>query len=309
MEIIERFMGCLTGLACGDAVGATVEFKARGQFQPLTDMLGGGKFRLKKGEWTDDTSMALCLAASLIEIPGFDARDQMDRYWRWANNGYMSCKKQGFGIGKTVIKSLCQYRKTGNPYSGPTNHKTAGNGSIMRLAPVPMFYFPNKESILWFSGESSRTTHGAEECIDACRLLGGILFAALSGKDKTSILFQQNIADDSTKRIKSIACLLYKSKVEEEIKSTGYVIDSLEAALWCFLHTESFEEAILKAVNLGDDADTTAAVCGQIAGAYYGITGVPGKWINSLYKNDLIIHLSKQLCKASLQARSREGNA
>lgn len=288
-------MGCLAGLACGDAVGATVEFKARGKFKLLNDMVGGGKFRLEKGEWTDDTAMALCLAASLLENSGFDASDQMNRYWRWANNGYMSCKNRGFGIGKTVISSLFRYRKTGNPYSGSTDPKTAGNGCIMRLAPVPMFYFPDLESVLWFSGESSRTTHGTKECIHACRLLGGILFAALSFRDKTAVLFAENIIKGAPESIKSLASVSYCNKNEEEIKSTGYVVDSLEAALWCFLHTKSFEEAILKAANLGGDADTTAAVCGQIAGAYYGIANIPDSWVNSLAKKDLIFKLSRDL--------------
>ena len=139
----DRFRGCLLGLAVGDAVGTTLEFKRRASFTPITDMVGGGPFRLKAGEWTDDTSMALCLATSLVDTGVFNPKDQMDRYCRWENDGYLSSNGKRFDIGSTVAEALSQYRKTGNPIAGLTRPDSAGNGSIMRLAPVPMFYFPD----------------------------------------------------------------------------------------------------------------------------------------------------------------------
>ncbi|EFI36077.1 ADP-ribosylation/Crystallin J1 [Desulfonatronospira thiodismutans ASO3-1] len=183
-----RFRGCLAGLAAGDAVGTTVEFMTRGGFEPLRDMVGGGPFNLRPGQWTDDTSMALCLAESLIEKGGFDARDQMERYCRWMETGYLSSTGSCFDIGSTVAAALQRYRKTGEPYSGSTHPRSAGNGTIMRLAPVPMKYFPDMDLAESMAGESSRTTHGAQECIDACRLLARMTVRALSGRSKEEIL-------------------------------------------------------------------------------------------------------------------------
>ena len=151
---LNRFRGCLLGLAVGDAIGTTVEFKPRGSFPTVTDMVGGGPFHLKPGQWTDDTSMALCLATSLIFNNGFDPIDQMDRYWDWYQNGYLSSTGEFFDIGNTIREALERYKHTGNPFSGSTSPDMAGNGSLMRLAPVPMFYFPDLEKIIHFAGES-----------------------------------------------------------------------------------------------------------------------------------------------------------
>ena len=142
MDSKDRFRGCLLGLAVGDAVGTTLEFKPPGSFKPIHDMVGGGPFSLKPGEWTDDTSMALCLATSLLEKNGFDPKDQMDRYCRWWKEGYLSSNGRCFDIGNTVSAALALYGRTGDPIAGSTNPQSAGNGSIMRLAPVPMFYYP-----------------------------------------------------------------------------------------------------------------------------------------------------------------------
>jgi len=170
-ENVDRYRGCLLGLAAGDAVGTTVEFAPRGSFAPVTDMAGGGPFGLRPGEWTDDTSMALCLAASLLERREFDPRDQMERYCRWWERGYMSSTGKCFDIGNTVRGALMRFQETGEPFAGSTHPQSAGNGSIMRLAPAAMFWSPNVDDVVHYCGESSRTTHGAAECVDACRYL------------------------------------------------------------------------------------------------------------------------------------------
>ena len=293
MDMLKRFSGCLLGLAVGDAVGTTVEFRERGKFPPVTDMVGRGPFDLKPGEWTDDTSMALCLAESLIAMNGFDARDQMERYWKWYQDGYLSSTGVCFDIGNTVRKALHKYKETGNPMSGVTDVHAAGNGSIMRLAPIPMFYFPDHEAILKYSEESSRTTHGAKECLDACKLLGDILFRALSGMDKREVLLESKLDLFDSSTIREISRGDYLNKSEDKIQGTGYVVESLEAALWSFWTTDSFEQAILKATNLGDDADTTAAICGQVAGAYYGVDGIPKHWLNRLVMREEICRWRK----------------
>ncbi len=295
MEILERFRGCLLGLAAGDALGTTVEFMPRSSFDPLEDMVGGGPFNLQPGQWTDDTSMALCLAASLIEKGGFDARDQIERYCRWTEEGYMSSTGTCFDIGSTVASALRRYRRTGEPYSGSTEPRSAGNGSIMRLAPIPMKYFPDINQAERMAAESSKTTHGADECLDACRLLSRIIVRALSGQSKDETLLADRESFQGSRKIVAIARADYLDKNEDEVRGTGYVVQSLEAALWCFARSSSYKDAVLSAANLGDDADTTAAICGQVAGAYYGLEGIPKDWAEKLAMKKKIIDLSDML--------------
>lgn len=295
MNIAERFRGCLLGLAVGDAIGTTVEFRSRGTFQPVTDMIGQGPFNLKPGEWTDDTSMALCLATSLISVGGFEPGDQMDRYCDWFEHGYLSSTGECFDIGDTVRQALNRYRVTRDPFSGSTNPMSAGNGSIMRLAPVPMFYYPDRDLVVHYSVESSRTTHGAPACLEACALLGDILFQALSGADKEKMLGATDPARFASDSVRGIARGEYQAKSGTDIRGTGYVVECLEAALWCFWHTSSFESAILTAANLGDDADTTAAVCGQVAGAFYGLAAIPDRWLKQLVMRKEIEELADRL--------------
>jgi len=294
-----RFRGCLLGLAVGDAVGTTVEFAPRGSFRPLTDMIGGGPFQLEPGQWTDDTSMALCLATSLIVRQGFDPIDQMNRYCRWWQLGYLSSNGTCFDIGSTVGAALRHYQATGDPFSGSTDPYAAGNGSLMRLAPIPMFYHPDRARIRHYSAESSRTTHGARECIDACRLFGEMLARAFDGATKTEILFWHEAAELESDALQAIAGGDYRDKTADDISGSGYVVHCLEAALWCFLTTESFAAAILQAANLGQDADTTAAVCGQIAGAYYGESGIPPLWLDRLTMREEIETLAEALRSAT----------
>ncbi len=290
-----RFHGCLLGLAVGDALGTTLEFTQRGHFLPLTDMIGGGPFGLQPGQWTDDTSMALCLATSLVECGRFDARDQMERYWRWYSHGYLSSTGRCFDIGGATRQALEQYHRSGEPFSGSSDPQSAGNGSIMRLAPVVLFYYPDRDQVVGYSAQSSRTTHAAQECLDACRLMGHILYHLLDGAQKNDALAAVRGMALASPRVGAIAAGSYARKSIDEIRGSGYVVDSLEAALWCFWHTGSFTDAVLQAANLGDDADTTAAVCGQFAGAYYGEHGIPARWLERLAMRDEITRLADGL--------------
>lgn len=291
----DRFRGCLLGLAVGDAVGTTLEFKPRGTFAPLTDMVGGGPFALQAGQWTDDTSMALCLATSLVAKQGFDARDQMNRYVNWYEHGYLSSTGRCFDIGNTTRAALHHYQQTGDPFSGSIHPNTAGNGSLMRLAPVPLFYYPDREKMRHYAAESSRTTHAAAACLDACRLFADMLYLALAGHDKEAVLNDSDPDIVTEPAIQAIATGSYRQKTMNQIRGSGYVVDSLEAALSCFWQTDSYREAVLAAANLGDDADTTAAICGQIAGAYYGLSGIPFSWLEKLTLRQEITSLADQL--------------
>ena len=296
----ERYRGALLGLAAGDAVGTTVEFSPPGTFTPVTDMVGGGPFHLRPGEWTDDTSMALCLAESLLERRGFDPTDQMDRYVRWRSHGHLSANGRCFDIGNTVAGALRRFEATGNPWAGSTDPYSAGNGSIMRLAPVPLFYAADAAQAIALSGDSSSTTHGAAACIDACRYLGGLIIGALRGETKATLLapFYHPVPGATWQldpTIAAIAAGSFAHKSPPAIRGSGYVVESLEAALWAFYRGETFAEGCLLAVNLGHDADTTAAVYGQLAGAYYGADGILAAWRDRLAHRALIIDFADRL--------------
>jgi len=295
VEAVDRFRGCLLGLAVGDAVGTTVEFMLRGSFKPVADMTGGGPFGLRPGDWTDDTSMALCMAHSLLSKAGFDARDQMQRYWRWYSEGYMSSTGRCLDIGTTTSGALHRYEETGDPLAGSRDASASGNGGIMRLAPVVLFCYPDRDLILHYAAESSRTTHAAQECLDAARLLADFLHRALGGASKADVLAGSAPEMFESGSVKAIAMGHYQPKSEHDIRGTGYVVRSLEAAAWCIYQSDSFKQAILKAANLGDDADTTAAICGQLEGAFYGAPGIPQQWLDKLVMGAEIRELAEGL--------------
>ena len=295
---LDRFRGCLIGLACGDAVGGPVEFYRRGRFAQVTGMDGGGKFHLAPGEWTDDTAMALCLAESLRERGHNDPDDQMQRYWHWANEGHWSTRSHAFGMGKTVATALMAYRRTGNALSGPTSPDTAGNGSIMRLAPVAMFFHGNDAMLLEAAEQSSKTTHGAEESVAGCRFLALLLSRYLAGEPKDAGL-DAAASLDLPVGMDRLSQQSFRTATRDQVRGTGYVVESLEAALWCFWHTSSYAEAVLAAANLGDDADTTAAICGQIAGAFYGFGTIPEDWKSKLLRLDEILTFADSLWRTS----------
>lgn len=289
-----RARGALLGLACGDAVGTTVEFKPRGSFTPMTDMVGGGPFQLVAGQWTDDTSMALCLASSLIEN-GFDPLEQMNRYLLWHEEGYLSSNGRCFDVGNATYDALMAFRRTGQAHAGSFDPDSAGNGSIMRLVPVPIYYLDTPELALDLCEEQSRTTHQSPECLMACRLLGEVLIRALQGKSKDEVLAPSQQALRLSPDLKSVAMGEYKKKTRDEIRGSGYVVQSLEAALWCFWNTSNFRDCVLMAANLGEDADTTAAIAGQVAGAFYGEAGIPEAWRERLTMGREIGELADQL--------------
>lgn len=303
LPLIERFRGALLGLACGDAVGTTVEFKPRGSFAPVTGMTGGGPFALQPGEWTDDTSMALCLAASLVHCGGFDPVDQMNRYCNWREVGYMSSNGRCFDIGITVAQALDRYLASGDPFAGDVDPRTAGNGALMRLAPIVLFFAGSATDVLRYSGESTRTTHATQEAIECSRLFGLQLQRALAGASKAEI-FSTRVPEALSAKVDAIARGAFLGKKADQIRGTGYCVDSLEAALWCFATTDSFEAAILQAANLGDDADTTAAICGQMAGAFYGVNGIPAGWRAALVMREDIETVADQLFDLRAQPQS-----
>lgn len=300
------FRGCLLGLAAGDALGTALEFSPPGSFSPLTDMVGGGPFNLTPGEWTDDTSMALCLAESLLEKGGFDPIDQLERYVRWYRTGYLSSNGRCFDIGITTSDALHRFERTHEPFPGPDAPHTAGSGSLMRLAPVPMFFARLPALAIEKCGDSSRTTHAARQAVDACRYYGALLLGALQGQTKAVLLTPPQswrFLDGTAKEllaglepgIEEVANGSFKHKQPPYIQGSGYVVRGLEAALWAFHHSNSYREGALLSANLGDDADTTTAIYGQLAGAYYGEEGIPEDWRAKLAMVDKISYFADRL--------------
>ena len=278
--IADRELGALLGLAAGDALGTTLEFSARDSQPRLTDMIGGGPFRLKPGEWTDDTAMALALLDSLNANPRLDEADLMRRFVAWHETGEYSCTGTCFDIGNTTRSALGRFKRTGNPFAGSADPMSAGNGSLMRLAPAAIRHWQDRAKLRDVAARQSRTTHGAPEAVDACIAFAEVLADAIAGYPRSQVLRVRDYPYAG--QIGAIMAGSWRGKRRSEIRSSGYVAHSLEAALWCVGRTTCFADAVLLAANLGDDADTTAAITGQLAGALYGAGGIPDKWLEQL---------------------------
>ncbi|CAF3385425.1 unnamed protein product [Rotaria sp. Silwood1] len=324
-----RVVGSLLGLAVGDALGASVEFRSHQYLMvhPVEKMKSGGTWGLKAGQWTDDTSMALCLASSLLTTKMFDPYNQMVRYKWWFKHGFLSSTGHCFDIGSATRQSLDLFYQRQKELMKALSLRTendvdklsiadvkckqpkfdvncgqsgkAGNGALMRLAPVPLFYFRNPSLAVEFSGASARLTHGDTKAVDACRYYGALIVAAVSGESHESLTNKSFYAthkewfgsDELHEEVLKIAGGSYQKQegYDKGIRGKGYVIDALEAALWAFWKYEgSFKDGVLAAVNLGDDTDTTAAIYGQLAGACYGADRIPAEWIDNLYAKELI---------------------
>lgn len=310
-EHMDRYRGAMLGLAVGDALGMPLEFEARDK-RTVSELEAGGPFRLEKGEWTDDTSMACCLAYSLLERRGFDPKHQMECYSYWYRYGAYSSNGECFDIGNTVRGAVERFLATGEAYAGSSDPKTAGNGSLMRLAPIVLFYFSDFDNVVRHAELSSRTTHQAVEAVDACRYHAALMFGALAGLDKATLLggpyspvpgyWERYPLAPS---IDALARGSYRTKTRSEISSTGYVVHAMEAALWSFANNHDFRSGALAAVNLAGDSDTVGAIYGQLAGAYYGETGIPYAWIQHISSVQGFYHFAEDLDGARPEASRR----
>lgn len=284
----DRERGCLIGLAVGDALGAPVEFKSPGEFAPVSEFRSGGPFGLMAGEWTDDTSMALALADSIGN--GWNLNDQADKYLDWWQKGKYSVKGYCFDIGGTTRYSLARYDEIRDAYNcADKAAENSGNGSIMRLAPVPIkFHNLGRDEVAKKARESSLVTHASDQCLSAAEVLAVTCAAMINGATKEEALNLQFTGLNPLVQQWIVDQKRYLKLNPPDIKGAGWVVHSLEAAFWAFANSNSFEEAVLKAVNLGDDADSTGAVCGQLAGACYGESGIPQRWRDELLHQDMI---------------------
>ena len=288
----------MLGLAAGDALGTTLEFKPRDRYEPLTDIVGGGPFDLPAGCWTDDTSMAMALADSLATTGEFDARDLMQRFVSWWRDGKYSPTGTCFDIGITTSRALAHFESSGDPFAGSTDPESAGNGSLMRVSPVAVWGLDRTEAEMRrVAREQSRTTHAAPQCLDACEAYAVMLAEAIRSGDRDAA-YSAGASCEVGEPILGILRGEWRDKPRHAIASSGYVVHSLEAALWCVDETDSYAEAVLLAANLGNDADTTAAIAGQLAGALYGATAIPVHWLEILAWRAELEGLAERLLRA-----------
>lgn len=275
----DRAIGALVGLAIGDAVGTTLEFHIPGTFEPISDMVGGGPFGLPPGAWTDDTSMAMCLAESILDTGQLDPADQLRRYVAWWRDGYWSSTGRCFDIGTTTVRALQRFATAGTVTDANPDESSAANGSLMRLSPVAIRWFGDVREAADRAGESSRTTHPARRPVEACRAMGAMVAALIQGAP-TDDAFQQGLAAGAPEdpEVQAVLRGSWRERQPPEIQGSGYCVAALEAAMWAVGGAADFREATLRAVNLGDDADTTGAIAGQLAGARWGVSGIPDEW-------------------------------
>lgn len=294
-----RARASLLGLAIGDALGAPVEFKQRDSFPEVRDMKSGGYFRLPAGAWTDDTAMALCLGESLLHAQQLDPRDLLDRFSRWLFENENTSTGQCVGAGQNTFATIGNYRRTGALLAPRINHRSDGNGALMRLAPVACRYWSQASIARAIARRQSSTTHASDLSAAACEALANLLCSLIAGESWSQAIGWLAV-DPCPEELQPICNGDWRSKARSAIESSGYVLHTLEAALWAVETTTSFEEALVAAVNLGGDADTVGAVTGQIAGALYGVGAIPPRWQSALIQRERIEEIGAALFAASL---------
>lgn len=311
----DRFHGALIGLAVGDAVAAATQFRRPGTFTPVGDMLGGGPFDLPRGAWSDDTSMALCLADSLLECNGFDARDQMERYRRWQQKGYLAATGQCVGITASTARAIAIAQWRRQAFFGSHDPNQVDPEPLSRVAPAVLFFFATSGPAVDQATEAARTTCQSPVVLEACRSLARALYAALSGQPKAVVLEKATMAAMSPAGdavaggngrggagaeagagagLSGGAAAAHHSP-GASAGTGGGAPAVLVAAVAAFGATSNFRDAILYAANLGGDSDVIAAVCGQLAGAYYSVKAIPTSWHNGLMHKELIADCADRL--------------
>ena len=310
----DAITGGVMGVVIGDALGLPVQFMTKAEIRknPVTDMTGGGVYGLEPGAWSDDSSLTLCLAESLYKV-GYNPPDIARRFVKWYRDGYMTPLGKSFDIGATTTIAMKRLIFGVAPFNaGPTNAESNGNGSLMRILPAAIFFAHETDKIMIQRiCEVSRITHGHPRSQLACCLYSLFVKELLSGSSpqkayetmimKSQVIFADSKLGKQLSFFKRVTSGELPNLPESEIKSGGYVVESLEAALWSFLTTSSFKEAVLKAVNLGWDTDTVGAITGSIAGVYYGFSNIPAHWLNTLLKYEKILRLTNRFAERVLQ--------
>nr|WP_314545208.1 ADP-ribosylglycohydrolase family protein [uncultured Empedobacter sp.] len=298
----------LIGSAVGDALGVPVEFKSRQYLQqnPVTDMMGYGTYNMPPGTFSDDSSMMFCLAESLCN--GYNVNDIAEKFQMWMHEGYWTADGEVFDVGISTRKAINRLRVVKNPTeAGSTAESDNGNGSLMRILPLAIFTKDlSIDERCEIVKEVSSITHAHNRSVLACIYYIEFALNVLDSENLEEAYLNTNfwlklfleeneIYKNEFQYFERILSGKLIDLKEDEIKSTGYVMDSLEASIWCLLHTDSYKNCVLKAVNLGHDTDTIACIAGGIAGIYYDVETIPTNWIEQLARVDDILHLAEQL--------------
>ena len=298
----------LIGSAVGDALGVPVEFKSRQYLQqnPVTDMTGYGTYNMPPGTFSDDSSMMFCLAESLCN--GYNVNDIAEKFQMWMHEGYWTADGEVFDVGISTRKAINRLRVVKNPTeAGSTAESDNGNGSLMRILPLAIFTKDlSIDERCEIVKEVSSITHAHNRSVLACIYYIEFALNVLDSENLEEAYLNTNfwlklfleeneIYKNEFQYFERILSGKLIDLKEDEINSTGYVMDSLEASIWCLLHTDSYKDCVLKAVNLGHDTDTIACIAGGIAGIYYDVETIPTNWIEQLARVDDILHLAAQL--------------
>ena len=318
----DKIRNTLYGAIVADALGVPVEFKDRGYLKknPVTDMIGYGTYNLPKGSWSDDSSMTLCLAESIGRIKGIDYEDVMKNFYDWFKYSKFTPDHHVFDIGRTCHTAIMNSRQGIEPIDcGLTDEQSNGNGSLMRISPFPLYLYQkfgaeamSNEETFELIHNVSRLTHGHKISLIGCDIYCAVMIEILNGTTKEEVLPKAlpKIGEyvrhnphyaPALAKYERITHMSFAGLSEDKIKSSGYVVDTLEAALWCFLTTENYRDCVLKAVNLGSDTDTVACVAGSIAGLYYG--EIPEVWIEAVRNRKLVNKVIEKFSEEILEEK------
>lgn len=301
------------GHAIGDALGVPVEFAKRNQLEchPVRNMESYGTHNMPAGTWSDDTSMEIALLKSLIDCKSFDYKDIMNNFCKWWQDNDFTATGKIFGTGRTCTKAINNYCEGMSPLEcGGTNENDNGNGSLMRILPVAFVCYENfitGAAKYQLVREVSSLTHAHEISVLGCYIYVNFVCCLLNGESLTTAYSKIQREDYSgfSETGRGIYGRILKNNIadyeESEISSSGYVLSSLEASLWCLMKTKSYREAVLRAVNLGDDTDTVGAITGSMAGIYYGYESIPREWIEKLQRSDYLINLCDKFAAVKIK--------
>ena len=295
------------GVVGGDALGCPVQFESREEVarHPVTGMRGYGTFNLPAGSWTDDSSVTLALRESIRRTGGIDYVDIMDNFVKWLDDGAFTPYGYAYDIGRATMSAIQRYKRYHKPHkAGNIDERSNGNGSLMRIMPAVLYcidrQLPTGEAIDIIH-KVGGLTHAHIRSNTACGLYyfmasaildgdGSLTDRLQAGLDKGFAFYEAYLADHENleyyDRLRDLAA--FAALPENGIRSTGYVVDTLEAAIWSLANTGSFEDALLKAVNLGHDTDTVGAVAGGLAGLYYGCDAIPEDWLTAIQRREWI---------------------
>ncbi len=306
-SILYKIRSVILGHAVADALGVPAEFASRAELDaaPVTDMEGYGTYNMPAGSWSDDTTMTLCALDSMAK-GGFDTKGIMDNFCRWFYNSDFTPTGVCFDIGGTCMSAIEKYNRYHlSPHMcGGEDERSCGNGSLMRILPFALFAEYGEYSGNWIEliHIGSSLTHRHERCKVGCGIYSIIVRKLLCRPDKSSVYTglkrgaEVYANSPEIGKYRRIFDPSFADTPIEDIKSSGYVVDTLEAALYCLLTTDSYRDCVLKAVNLGEDTDTVAAVAGGLAGALYGVDTIPAQWLDKLIKLDCIEDLCRSVC-------------